>query len=254
MSNKTSPEQTESSIDQPLSESIHAVLVPGFWLGAWAWAEIEPGLRTAGITTHAVTLPGLDGRPTEDITLEDHIGAVAELAAGLDGRVVLVGHSGGGTVVQGVVDRDPTVVDRVVYVDSGPLKQGCSLRPGETEDVPLPSWDQLASEGATAEGLDEETRQMIQDRAVPHPVGVATAAIELNDSRRFEVPASLIGTSLRSDQLREMIEAGHIPSELLSVTDVRYVDLPTGHWPMFSKPAELTEVLREEICTAATAP
>lgn len=247
MTNQTSAEPSEPSSGGSLEPDVHAVLVPGFWLGAWAWRDIEPGLQAAGITTHAVTLPGLNGEPTDDVKLEDHVAAVAELAAGLQGRVVLIGHSGGATVVQSVVDRDPTMAARVVYVDSGPLQPGCSLRPAATEDVPLPSWEQLEAEGASAEGLDTDTRSMIRNRAAPHPVGVAAATVELSDDRRFDVPVSVIGTSLPSAQLRDMIEAGHIPSELLSVTDVRYVDLPTGHWPMFSRPNELTEVLREEI-------
>ena len=36
-----------------------------------------------------------------------------------------------------------------------------------------------------------------------------------------------------------MIEAGHpYVAELGAVNDVEYVDLPTGHWPQFTKPAE----------------
>lgn len=247
MTQQTPPEHPEPSANPADESDIHAVLVPGFWLGAWAWQDVEPGLQAAGITTHAVTLPGLDGTPTDGITLDHHVDAVAELAAGLDGRVVLVGHSGGGTVVQSVVDRDPTVAARVVYVDSGPLKPGGSLRPAADKDVALPSWDQLEAEGASAEGLDDKMKSLFRNRAAPHPVGVAAATVDLADERRFDVPVSVIGTSLPSGQLKDMIAAGHIPSELLSVADVRYVDLPTGHWPMFSKPTELSEVLRDEI-------
>jgi hypothetical protein len=31
--------------------------------------------------------------------------------------------------------------------------------------------------------------------------------------------------------------------EPASVKDVAYIDLPTGHWPQFTKPAELAEAL-----------
>jgi len=43
----------------------HVVLVPGFWLGAWAWDDVVPVLRDAGLTPHAVTLPGLES-PDDD--------------------------------------------------------------------------------------------------------------------------------------------------------------------------------------------
>lgn len=36
------------------------VLVPGFWLGAWAWDEVVDILRAAGHDVTAITLPGLE--------------------------------------------------------------------------------------------------------------------------------------------------------------------------------------------------
>ncbi len=38
------------------------VLVPGFWLGAWAWDPVAAPLRAAGAEVVALTLPGLEGR------------------------------------------------------------------------------------------------------------------------------------------------------------------------------------------------
>ena len=36
------------------------ILVPGFWLGAWAWDEVAEALRADGHDVTALTLPGLD--------------------------------------------------------------------------------------------------------------------------------------------------------------------------------------------------
>src|SRR5665648_793194 len=107
----------------------HVVLVPGFWLGAWAWDDVVPVLREAGLTPHAVTLPGLES-PGDDrsaVTLDDHVTAMRDLIDGLTGDVVLVGHSGGGAVVQMVTDQRPERVRRVVYVDSGPVLDGVAV-------------------------------------------------------------------------------------------------------------------------------
>jgi pimeloyl-ACP methyl ester carboxylesterase len=49
------------------------VLVPGFWLGAWAWDEVAASLRADGHDVTAVTLPGLKvgrRRPIRD----QHVG------------------------------------------------------------------------------------------------------------------------------------------------------------------------------------
>lgn len=236
---------------RPSTTDVHVILVPGYWLGGWAWTDVEPGLSAAGIKPHAVTLPGLDGSSTAGITLTDHVDAVVELVGHLDGRVVLVGHSGGGLVVQGVADRMPQRIDRVIYVDSGPLLEGVSLSPDVVDDVELPSWDELVAADTSIDGIDDEGLATFRDRAVPHPVGVATSAVRLTDDARLDVPVTVVCTSLPADVLRSMIGGGHMPSELPSVHDVRYVDLPTGHWPMFSRPTDLAAVLVDEIGTTA---
>ena len=44
----------------------------------------------------------------------------------------------------------------------------------------------------------------------------------------------------RSAMLRGRIEQGLAPlRELAKIRDVEYVDLPTGHWPQFTRPVEL---------------
>lgn len=227
----------------------HVVLVPGFWLGAWAWDGVVPTLRDAGLTPHAVTLPGLGapGTPEEPrpgITLDDHVAAVRDLVDGLDGDVVLVGHSGGAFVVQMVADQRPDRLRRVVYVDAGPWRDGMVLHPGDLDhDLPLPSWEELATEGSSIEGVNDEALARFRALAMPQPVGVATARVQVGDPRRFAIPVTAICTSLPSVLLRELIGSGQMPSELGSYADVEYVDLPTGHWPMLSRAADLAAVI-----------
>ncbi len=227
----------------------HVVLVPGYWLGAWAWDDVLPGLRDAGLTPHAVTLPGLGAPgtahgPRPGITLDDHVTAVRDLVDGLDGDVVLVGHSGGAAVVQMVVDQRPERVRRVVYVDSGPLRDGAALQEGDPRvDVPLPGWDELEAARTSAEGLDDDARATFRARAVAQPGGVATAPVRVTDPRRLEVPVTTVCTSIPSPVLRQLVGAGVIPSELADCPHVEYVDLPTGHWPMLSRPADLAAVV-----------
>jgi pimeloyl-ACP methyl ester carboxylesterase len=44
--------------------------------------------------------------------------------------------------------------------------------------------------------------------------------------------------------LRGLMEQGHLyVAELARLQDVEFVDLPTGHWPQFTKPAELGAIL-----------
>jgi hypothetical protein len=54
------------------------ILVPGFWLGAWAWDEVAAALRAGGHDVNALTLPGLESADIERsaITLSDHVDAI----------------------------------------------------------------------------------------------------------------------------------------------------------------------------------
>ena len=128
------------------------ILVPGFWLGAWAWAKVAGRLRAAGHDVEAVTLPGLAERaaPRAGVTLADHVAAVAALVAQRGPGVLLVGHSGAGSVIYAVTDRLPNQVRRAVYVDSGPLPDGTAISPHlgpDVTEIPLPGWAELKTAG-----------------------------------------------------------------------------------------------------------
>jgi pimeloyl-ACP methyl ester carboxylesterase len=227
------------------------ILVPGFWLDASSWEEVTPALEAAGHTTHPLTLPGLESVDARraGITLKDHIAAVVDVVDGLEGKVVLVGHSGGGAVIHGVADARPDRVARNIYVDSGPLGEGGVINnelPAKGDDVPLPPWDGF--EEADLVDLTEELRTKFRARAIPEPKGVAYGKQRLHDVRRYEVPATVIACEFPSSLLTEWIDAGHpVPAALARIRDVGYVDLPTGHWPQFTKPAVLSQAILKAV-------
>jgi len=60
------------------------------------------------------------------------------------------------------------------------------------------------------------------------------------DDRRYDVPATVIACEFPSAMLRQWMEEGHPGAqELAKLRDVEYVDLPSGHWPQFTRPEEL---------------
>ncbi|KUM32825.1 alpha/beta fold hydrolase [Arthrobacter sp. EPSL27] len=219
------------------------ILVPGFWLDAASWEEVTPPLVAAGHRVHPLTLPGLESvdAPRAGIGLRTHIDAVVDTIDAFEAPVVLVGHSGGGAIIHGAVDSRPDKVRRAIYVDSGPLGEGGVINdelPDDGDDVPLPPWELFEDEDLT--DLDEELRAAFRARAVPQPKGVAQDKQRLHDERRYDVPATVIACEFPSAMLKEMIDAGHpYVAELGRIRDVDYVDLPTGHWPQFTRPAEL---------------
>ncbi|MBM7505815.1 alpha/beta fold hydrolase [Agromyces aurantiacus] len=227
------------------------ILIPGFWLDASSWSDVTPALEAAGHRVHAVTLPGLESADAAraGISLDDHVEAVVHLVDDLAGSVVLVGHSGGGAIAQAVSDRRPDRVARVVYVDAGPLAPGDPINddlPVVGDEIPLPEWS-VFGEGMLAD-LDEEHRRRFRERAIPEPARVASDPLRLGDERRRDVPTTVITCEYPSAQLKEWV-AGGAPfvRELAAMREVEYVDLPTGHWPQFTRPAELGRLLVDAI-------
>jgi pimeloyl-ACP methyl ester carboxylesterase len=222
------------------------ILIPGFWLDGSSWDEVVPALEQAGHRTHALTLPGMESKDADrsEITLRDHVDAVVKVIDSLDpadGPVVLVGHSGGGAVAHAAVDARPDRVARVVYVDSGPLGEGGLINdelPAEGGEVPLPDWSLFDDEDLV--DLDDGLRAAFRERAIPTPVHVASDRQHLSDERRYDVPVTVIACEFPSAMLREWMEKGHpYVRELAKIRDVDYVDLPTGHWPQFTRPQDL---------------
>lgn len=227
------------------------ILIPGFWLNGASWDEVAPPLKDAGHTVHALTLPGLESREADrtNIGLQDHVDAVVSVIDSLPGPVALAGHSGGGAIAHAAVDARPQAVARVVYVDSGPLGDGDVINDGlpvVNGEVPLPDWSVFDDEDLV--DLDDDLRAEFRSIAIPEPVRVTSDKQVLSDSRRYDVPVTVICCEFRTEALRQWMSDG-VPyfAELSRVKTVDLVDLPTGHWPQFTRPRELASVILEAV-------
>lgn len=223
------------------------VLIPGFWLNGDSWGTITPALEAAGHTVHPLTLPGKESADADrtGISLRDHVDAVVAYIDTLAPGVVLVGHSGGGAIAYAAADARPDAVARIVYVDSGPLADGDCINdslPVVNGEVPLPDWSVFDDESLT--DLDDELRAKFRAIAIPEPLGVTSDKQQLSNPRRFDVPSTVICCEMSSEVFRDLIAQGHpYVAELGKSTDYELVDLPTGHWPQLTKPAELAQLI-----------
>lgn len=223
------------------------ILVPGFWLRGSSWDPVIPALTDAGHRAHPLTLPGLESLDARrnGIGLRDHVDSVVATIDAIDEPVALVGHSGGGAIIHAAVDARPDRVLRAIYVDSGPLADGMLISdemPVVGDDLPLPDWSEFPD--AELVDLDDRLRRRFREIAVPEPRAVAFDRQKLSNERRYDVPVTVITCSLPSAAIREAIESGaEFLAELAKVRDYEIVDLPTGHWPQFTKPKELAAAL-----------
>lgn len=222
------------------------ILVPGFWLGAWAWDEVAVALRAEGHNVTAMTLPGLESVDADRsaITLSDHVNAICETVKAAGTRVVLVVHSGAGTPGYAASDRVPDSVAAMVYVDTGPAKG--AINPEFTAvEMPMPALTELAaSPGTSLEGVSPAQLDQFRNRAVPQPGAAVRDAPVLTNDARCEVPSVVVCTAMSSAYVKDAVTAGRVwASGFAELRDVTYVDLPTSHWPMWSRSRELAVII-----------
>ncbi|WP_307842366.1 alpha/beta hydrolase [Salinibacterium sp. NG253] len=244
------------------SPLMHVILIPGFWLDEASWGPITQSLRAAGYTVHPLTLPGLHRNDTDraTITLADHVAAVVDVVDSLTRdydceddaahgqtapHIVLVAHSGGGPIAHAVADARPTCLARIVHVDTVPLPHGMPINadlPTIDGEIPLPDWAVFDDEDLV--DLTAELRATFREMAIPQPARVASDPQNLSTPARFSVPATVICCEFTSEQVRSwMHDSEPFAAELARLDDLELVDLPTGHWPQFTKPAELAEAI-----------
>jgi pimeloyl-ACP methyl ester carboxylesterase len=173
--------------------------------------------------------------------------------------VVLVGHSYAGNVIAGVADQTPERIARLVYVDTWPLPDGVAQIdldvPGAREvqeqqattqskvwRPPLPAWEELGI-GNDLRDLGEAERRLMRARAVDHPFGTITQPVRLKNPERDALPKTVIWCTQTAEETQEMIAAYPAVCSELAKPGWQVVELPTGHWPMFSRPRELAELL-----------
>lgn len=240
------------------SDTPTIILIAGHWLGAWAWDDVLDHLDPDRSRAVAITLPGLDAADPDrsSRTLDDQVAAITEVLArrdvSVDHPAVIVAHSGANAPVSLLLDRHPELVRRVVWVDSGPMASGTAFAPDLPEyvdELPLPAFDVLAQQ-ASLDGLSAEVLDRFRSRAVAEPGPVLRQAVELTNDARAAVPTTLVCCSIPSAQVLDMAKGGHpMFAEVAVLETVEVVDLPTGHWPMWSRAGELAEVIRSAAFT-----
>src|SRR3989442_5798986 len=185
------------------------VLVPGFWLGAWAWDEVAAALRAKGHDVTAMTLPGLESADADRsaITFADHVDAICDPVRAAGRPLVLAVPSGAGAPGYAVTDRIPDQIAAMVYVDTGPATG--ALDPEFTGvEKPLPTRKELEA-NESLEGLSEEQLETFRRRAVPDPGAALREAPELTNDARLHVPSTVVCTSFTSQQIKDAVKEGY---------------------------------------------
>ncbi len=228
------------------------ILVPGFWLGAWAWDEVAAMLRADGHDVTALTLPGLESADADrsTITFADHVDAIVDAVRAAETPVVLAVHSGTGFTGYAASDVVPERIAAMVYVDTAPGK-GALAEEFEGDEKPM-SIEELQAE-ENFDGISEAQIAEFARRGVGEPGGVLRGSHEFVNEARRDIPSTIIATGYSAADYQKYA-AEHPEWAFLAgigdLRDITWVDLPTSHWPMWSKPAELATIIGDVATTA----
>jgi pimeloyl-ACP methyl ester carboxylesterase len=185
------------------------VLVPGAWLGAWAWDKVVLELRSAGHRAHPLTLSGLAEKQGVPAGQQTHVQDIVEEIERHDLRdVVLVGHSYSGIPVGQAGERIGDRLSRVVFVDSEVPIDGESFAshwyegPAALEASIAENggfWQPLNAADYDGQGLTDEQIARIVGGSTPHPGATLTEPAVLERSIG-ELPVTYIKCLLDSPE------------------------------------------------------
>jgi pimeloyl-ACP methyl ester carboxylesterase len=186
--------------DQPSADrSAPIILVPGFWLGAWAWDEVVEHLRGDGHDVTAITLPGLESADADrsGISFADHVDAIVAAVEAKDRPAVLAVHSASGFTGYAASDRVPERIAAMVYVDTAP---GKGAMDPDFDGIEKPMvWSEIEAE-ENLDGLTDEQKATFRERAVPVPGSLIRESAELTNDARNDIPSTVIATGFTAEQ------------------------------------------------------
>jgi pimeloyl-ACP methyl ester carboxylesterase len=224
------------------------VLVPGAWLGSWAWRDVTAHLEKKGHAVYPVTLTGMGERvhlATKDVGMGTAVQDVLNIIKYNDlDDFILVGHSFAGKVAASVADRAHEKVAKVIYVDAFRPERVRTPQAGfnpssEFGPPPQGGFAIPLTEGIVdriGKDVKGPKRKWMMSMATPWPIKLATDPITL--SRNYDqVKEAYVFCSLGGDPVDEII-AGK-----WGKLEGPYKVMETGHWPMITRPEELAKDL-----------
>jgi pimeloyl-ACP methyl ester carboxylesterase len=224
------------------------VLVHGAWRGAWCWQRVAPMLRRSGHDVFAPTLSGLCERShllTPEIDVDTHIlDVVNEIKWKELKGVVLVGHSYGGMVISGAVEKIDKAISSLVMLDAFMPENGQSV----SDIWPAPMREGLLAEerqGATTVppraaalfNVNEKDRAWVDAQCTPQPIKPFLQKLTLTGARDRVAKKTYIRAAAYANPYFDVglasARAKHWQTH----------EVPCGHDVMLDMPERLTELL-----------
>jgi pimeloyl-ACP methyl ester carboxylesterase len=223
------------------------ILVPGAMHGKWTWDRVTPLLQAAGYRVIAPDLPGMGPDPgiaSEQVTLASWADFIADLVRGVDGPVILAGHSRGGLVIGEAAERVPENLAGLIYITAMIVLPGqtgmtagrdATAQPAAT---PAPAFTPERAKAIFYKCCTPADADWAVSRLEPEPPAPLNTPAEVTWARWGQVPRAYI--ECRQDQTlslaRQRRFQGAAPCDPV-------IQLDTDHSPFLSTPRELADAM-----------
>jgi pimeloyl-ACP methyl ester carboxylesterase len=231
------------------------LLIHGAWQGSWTWNRLVPLMQARGLRPIALDLPGngYDDVAPGDVSLDLYLDHIATVLDGIDGKVSLVGHSGGGMVATAAAERFAERVSRIAYIAGMMLPAGMGFK--ELQDsvdgivgiTPHLIWSEdrqtnWASPEKALEIFYHDCEPGIAADAVsrlrPQPFGGFALVAQPTVTRYGRLPRLYIEAT--GDRSVGIVEQRRMQALVPGAT---IASLATGHVPQLSAPELLADLL-----------
>jgi pimeloyl-ACP methyl ester carboxylesterase len=225
------------------------VLVHGAWHGGWCWRRVADLLETKGHKVFVPTMTGLGERShllDAKVNLATHITDIVNVIKweGLS-DIILVGHSYGGVIINGVAEQAGDKISSIVFLDAFVPENGDSLESGASQPVR----DAIATAKGRGEHalkavpaavfrVNEKDRAWVDAMCTPQPIATLTDKATVTGAREKIAK-------------KTYIRAKGYPSVPFDTALAKYkgntgwktFEMTAGHDAMVDQPAELTDIL-----------
>ncbi|PSL23720.1 alpha/beta fold hydrolase [Chitinophaga ginsengisoli] len=233
------------------------VLVHGAWQASFVWDKVKASLEAEGNKVVLVELAGHgnDQTPVSEITFDGYVKQVTDVINGMNGPVVLVGHSLGGAIVTQAACKVPQKIDKLVYVAGFIPQSGSSVFDYSAKDkgTSIPAALAFSADGSTVtianpevnmrevfckDGSDDDIKLLVE-KLRPEPVGAAGTPLNYS-SEIYNTIANKYYIYTTEDKAisfpfqQQMVAEAHI---------LNTYEIKSGHSPFLSKPGELVQIL-----------
>ena len=227
------------------AKSATVVLVHGAWADGSSWRSVIAELHRAGIAAVAVQ------NPTTSLAAD--VAATRYAIDRIDGPVVLVGHSWGGTVIT-EAGNDPKV-NRLVYVAAFAPDSGQASSDLLADYPPAPGLGTIVADGAGSLMMSEEgwTLNVAQDlpaeearilAAVQPPLGTGNFSEKITRAAWQDRPSwYAISTDDRALDV-------DLQRALAKKIGARVTEIAASHMSPLSQPKAVAQVIRDAVAAA----